>query len=127
MGGVNVEHPDPGELLVERTGDVWVLTLRGEHDVGTAGTLGDTLEAIYAHGSKVVIDLTQATFIDSTVIGQLVRGELISEHDGRHAFAIAAPTGDHPRRILQLVALDRRLPVYESRAEALAAVRGQRA
>jgi anti-anti-sigma factor len=120
-----VEREDRAELIVERTGDVWVLTLRGEHDVANAGTLGDELEAIYGHGSKVVIDLAEATFIDSTVMGQLVRGELISEHADQHAFAIVAPTGGHPRHILGLVALDHQLPVYESRAEALAAVAGQ--
>jgi anti-anti-sigma factor len=116
-------RPDgQGELVVEKAGDVWVLILRGEHDLATAGTLNDELDAIYAHGSKVLLDLSQLEFLDSTILGKLVRGATRATEAAEHGFAIAAPPESQARRILRLVALDRQLPVYDSTSEALAAL-----
>ena len=111
-----------GELIVERTQGVWLLTLRGEHDLTTSETLGEELEAIFAHGSRVVIDLSETTFIDSMIMSRLVRGWLLAQDDASHALAIVAPPETAVRRLLRLVALDRQLPVYSSRAAAIRAV-----
>src|SRR5437764_4365231 len=51
-----VELP-AGELLVEKTETAWILGLRGEWDMANDGTLTAELEAVFAHGTKVIVDL----------------------------------------------------------------------
>ena len=63
-----------GTVETERLGDsLWVLKLAGEHDLSTAPAIGEALRRIAECGTTVVVDLTQTSFIDSTVIGALVR------------------------------------------------------
>ena len=61
-----------GTVETERLGDsLWVLKL-AEHDLSTAPAIGEALRRIGECGTTVVVDLTQTSFIDSTVIGALV-------------------------------------------------------
>jgi hypothetical protein len=60
---------EPGTVTVDHLGEErWVLGLSGEHDVSTAAHLPETLEAIFAQGTSVVIDLSAVTFIDSSIL-----------------------------------------------------------
>ena len=51
---------------------VWVLTLHGEHDVSTEPSLAEELERVAAAGGPVVVDLSDAQFIDSSILRVLV-------------------------------------------------------
>jgi len=108
------EPPVRGVETVERG---IVLRLGGELDLYNAeelrGVLGD---AIASSPERIVIDMTDVEFIDSTALGVLIeaRSKL-----GRDGLALAAPQLD-TRRTLQVSGLDRHLPVHDTVADALA-------
>ena len=113
----------PGELVVDRLGEVWVLRLRGEHDLATAPTLEAELSAVFGHGSKVAVDLTEASFIDSSIVARLASAAQQAERDG-HGFVVCAPVGSMARRLFELVGVERALHVVDSRQDGLAVLGG---
>jgi stage II sporulation protein AA (anti-sigma F factor antagonist) len=110
------------ELALELVDGVWLLRLRGEHDLVNAGDLEAEIEAVFAQGSKVLVDLSEATFIDSTVLNVLVRGARLADANAEHSFAVCAPAGRDPRRVLDLVAIDQVIPVFDDRDAAFRAL-----
>jgi anti-sigma B factor antagonist len=95
-----------------------IVELVGESDVATSNDLREHLEAI-AGGTdpRVVVDLCSAEFIDSSTLGVLA---VASKRFGAERFAIVCPPGE-VRMMFELTALERVVPLYETRAEALAA------
>jgi len=57
--------------LEQLTADIWVVSLFGEHDISMVDALRDRLAEAFTHDPRLIIDLTQATFVDSTVLGVL--------------------------------------------------------
>ena len=67
---------DVGRIVVDKLGSsLWVVELGGEHDLATVGKLHTTLETIFAQGTTVVLDLSSTTFIDSSILGELVSAQ----------------------------------------------------
>src|SRR5919108_4610646 len=97
-----MRHMADGSILIEFTHDVWVLTLRGEHDISTQPSLGEELGRVFAAGSGVAVDLSQTEFIDSTVLHALVSAAASAERDPEHRIAVAAPAGHPATRVLEL-------------------------
>jgi anti-sigma B factor antagonist len=98
---------EPVVGLAER-GDVLVLSLAGELDLADAPALREALRrAVERAPKRLVVDLTEVTFVDSTVLGALVeaRSKL-----GGDAFALAAP-GLEVRRALEVSGLDRHFTI----------------
>ena len=63
------------DLSVDHLGqERWVVELRGEHDLSHVRDLHESLEAIFAQGTLVVIDLSATTFIDSSIFGRARSG-----------------------------------------------------
>jgi anti-anti-sigma factor len=113
-----------GEVVVERDHGVWVLTVRGEHDLTVAPSLRDRLEEVFARGSTVVVDLSQAEFVDSTVLAALVYGREQARAGG-HSIALVLPPGGGPvRRLLELVRGTTLITTFASRAAAIDALTG---
>jgi anti-anti-sigma factor len=107
-----------GTVETERLGDsLWVLNLAGEHDLSTAPAIADALRRIGECGTTVVVDLTQTSFIDSTVIGALLR-----HADQDETLLLVAPAAGRPRKVLDLVGMTPRMHAFETRDEALRAV-----
>ena len=64
-----------------------------------------------------MVDLSSVTFIDSTAIGSiLAAGRTLRKAGG--ALALVSP-GDSTRKLLELVGVDRVLPVYDTTERAL--------
>jgi anti-sigma B factor antagonist len=68
-----------------------------------------------------VVDLTECSFIDSTGLATLLHGAKPAQNGESHA-ALVSPGGE-VRKLLELTAIDRTLPVFETVEEAVAAVR----
>lgn len=101
-----------------RSGAV-VIRLGGELDLYNANILrASLLEVVVDAPHRIVLDLAEVEFIDSTALGALVEARA-SLPAGR-ALLLAAP-GNEARRALEVSGLDRHLPVYETVDEALAA------
>jgi anti-anti-sigma factor len=115
---------DPRTAL-ETTTHAGIVTVRcgGEVDLGTAPHLRAALQAsIRGHARGVVADLSAATFCDSMVFTVLV--EAHGDAQARDIpFAIAAD-GAAVIRPLELLGLDRLLPLHAAAAAARAAVTG---
>jgi anti-sigma B factor antagonist len=83
--------------------DAYIVSLGGEVDLYTAPQLDEELAALTAGGAhRVVVDLAGAAFIDSTVLGVLLKaltrldaggGELILVSDDRRILKIFEVTG----------------------------------
>lgn len=107
--------PETGQIIVEQLPDVAVVALCGEHDVSTAPTVNAELAAVLAIGGNVVVDLLEATFIDSSIIGALFHAAV---PEGG-IVAIAAASDSLPRRLIDMVALAATVPTFESRESAI--------
>jgi anti-anti-sigma factor len=108
--------PEIGQVVVEQLPDVSVVELRGEHDISTAGALQAELNAVLATGASVIVDLSETTFIDSSIVGALFHAPTTP---GR-IVAVAAPPGTLPRRVIDLIALSAAIPTFDSRHAAVA-------
>ena len=103
-------------------GDGWTLArVAGELDVATAPALREQLlRAIAAYGPRLVLDLDDVAFLDSTglgvIVGVLKRTRTLG---GDLAIAGASPA---VRRVFEITALDRTLAICSSVDEALAQV-----
>jgi anti-sigma B factor antagonist len=106
-------------LGVENVGHACVVRLGGELDLYNAEQMRDALvEACSDSPERVVVDLGEVEFIDSTALGVLI--EARTKLQNRGAFLLAAP-GLETRRALQISGLDRHFTVHETVPEALAA------
>ena len=96
-----------------------VVRLGGELDLYNADKVrGALLEAAKQAPERLVLDLAEVEFIDSTILGALI--EARASLPERRGLLIAAPAHE-TRRALQVSGLDRHLPVHETVEDALAA------
>lgn len=103
----------------ERLGDSRVLVkLDGELDMFITATVAGRLHQIAEDGFEdVVVDLSEARFIDSTVLEAFVNAQK-ELHEHKHALAVVAP-GAYTRRTFELTGLNDVLRVCGTRDEAL--------
>jgi anti-sigma B factor antagonist len=116
---------EPNRIELDRSdGGVVVVVLSGEHDVYTAPTLQDRIGSVIEERVPFVIDLTPATFLDSSVLRVLLEARRNAEEQGL-GFAVALGDGEAPgvRRILEVTGLMPVLPVLPAREAALDAAR----
>lgn len=116
--------PTPFEVADEQVGEVRVLSVSGELDLGTAPQLERPLDEALAAGGGLLIDLSSCEFIDSTGIALLVRAWQRLDGDpaaGGERFALCG-LGDQVRRLLELSGLSKSLSIHAGRDEALAAL-----
>jgi len=106
-------------LAVEAVGQACVVKLAGELDLYNAPQVRQALtEATADSPQRIVVDLSQVEFIDSTALGVLI--EARTKLNNRRAFLLAAP-GLETRRALEISGLDRHFTVHASVSEALLA------
>ncbi|CAN5176933.1 hypothetical protein BH18ACT12_BH18ACT12_09930 [soil metagenome] len=106
-------------LGVESVGEACVLRLGGELDLHAAYQVRVALvDAVGDSPKRLVVDLVEVEFIDSTALGVLI--EARTKLENRRAFVVAAPRLQ-TRRALQISGLDRHFVVHATVPEALAA------
>jgi anti-sigma B factor antagonist len=111
-------RPSKPRVEVERCGAAWVITLHGEHDVSTQSLLRDQLDQVREAGGPIVVDLSRAGFVDSTVIGALV----LAWQQGGGDFALVAPTNYEGTRLVELIGIGSVIPVHPTRTAAIASL-----
>jgi anti-sigma B factor antagonist len=120
-------------VLDESHGDVLFVVVRGEHDIYTAPALRDRLDQALGGGTEagagqkpvgVIVDLSSATFLDSSILGALLEARRQALEKG---VGYVVCLGDAPepgvQRILEITGLVPVFPVVRSRDEALEAAR----
>lgn len=97
-------------------GEATIVHARGEIDVFTSASLGQHLRsAMIASPAQIVLDLSEVTFIDGAGLRVLERYHQECRDQGL-SFGITQPA-PHIRRLLELVGLDRVLPVIDRAPE----------
>ena len=102
-------------------GETHILEPHGEVDLYTAPALKTRILEVIAEGkSRLVVDLSKATFIDSTALGVLAHAHnrLRGPED---ALALVC-VDEQMLRIFDVSGFDRVIPIHKTREEALAAV-----
>jgi anti-sigma B factor antagonist len=114
-----------GELALERNeSGVAVLTISGEHDLSTAPNLRRRLDGLLDEGVATVLDLSPATFIDSSILSVILDGRRRAA-EAKIGFAVARSNGsDAVDRVLEVTGLRAELPVHARRKEAVMAASG---
>ena len=96
-----------------RRGSFAVLTVVGEVDFGTAGSLADeAITATSGDTAHLVIDLGGVTFLDSSGLKVLVSTRKRAEQAGQSMSLVAVPRV--VMRVLTVTALDKAFTFYDS-------------
>jgi anti-sigma B factor antagonist len=108
------EHPVGG---IERRNGAVVVHLVGELDLYNAPEVRRALLELCAEApERLVVDLAEVDFVDSTALGVLI--EARTKLENRSSFLLAAP-GLETHRALQISGLDQHLSVHETVDDAL--------
>jgi anti-sigma B factor antagonist len=108
---------EPPVRAVETVDTAVVVRLAGELDLYNAGEIRDAIGgAIASSPRRVVVDLAEVAFIDSTALGVLIEARA---RVGGDRLALAAPRHE-TRRTLEVSGLDRHLALYDTVDDALA-------
>jgi anti-anti-sigma factor len=78
----------------------WIIALTGEQDLSTAQDVDMVLTTAVASGEPVVVDLLNATFADSSILGAILRA---AERAGDRGLAVVLPADGEVRRLFDLV------------------------
>ena len=106
--------------LDESEGDVLIVLVSGEQDIYTAPALRERLEQALGASRGLVVDLSSATFLDSSILGALLEARRQAQ-ERNLGFVVALGEEPEPgvQRILEITGLVPVFPVVGSRAEAV--------
>ncbi|MDX6549270.1 MAG: hypothetical protein QOG33_2820 [Gaiellales bacterium] len=104
-----------GEVVATSvSGERWLVTLNGEHDLTTAADLRSQFETIFRTATTVVIDLSNATFIDSSTLSALIHADRLAEAGGCEQLGLVVASDSPPDRLLKLAGLQRTFARFAS-------------
>jgi len=112
------------DLVTHEVGDgIFIVALTGEVDLYTAPELKAALLRILAEGpTRIIVDLSGATFVDSTTLGVLLGAVKRLRMIGGELVLVCSDL--NIRRILSITLLDRAFAIYDALPDALAAPPG---
>jgi anti-sigma B factor antagonist len=98
-----------------------VVAVRGEIDLFTAPELKSALaDAIESGRTRIVVDLTDTTFLDSTALGVLIGAvKRLRSRDGRLTIV---NVDENIAKTFEITGLDQIFPISGTRGEAVAAL-----
>jgi anti-sigma B factor antagonist len=102
-----------------------VIQVRGEADAYAAPRIRSDLASALGTAAPLVVDLSQATFVDSTIVGVLLEG--LAEYEKRErALVLLLPdeTAPEVHRLFDLTGLTSLLPVVRTWDEAATRIAG---
>jgi len=113
MPGERQEITD-GTLLVRiaKKGDTDVIALCGELDLANASTAESALRELLDAGTRVVVDMRELEFIDSTGIALLVSA--LDDNGDEPRIEFIPSTAPAVARVLELTGLAERMPRAEA-------------
>jgi anti-anti-sigma factor len=110
-----------GEVVATSVGgERWLVTLNGEHDLTTAADLRSQFETIFRTATTVVVDLSNASFIDSSTLSALIHADRLAEAGGCEQLGLVIVQDSPPDRLLKLAGLQRTFTRFASVEQAFA-------
>ena len=106
------------KLDIRQEQQVTVISVDGEVDAGNSTELGDSLDKLLSDGhKKLVVDLENVKFIDSSGLGTLVR---VYKHARAESGDVCWASLQRPvKRVFELTRLDRVFDVHPDLAAAV--------
>ncbi len=95
--------------------DSLIVELSGEHDMSTIPHVEPAMASASREKGVVVVDLSQATFVDSSVLSMLLRAHKKLGTRMR----VVLTSGSRVRHIFEVTQMDRYIAIVESVSEAL--------
>jgi anti-anti-sigma factor len=113
-----LRSPESFHTEVEHVADAAVVSVAGDVDLHSAPILRDILTALAdAEARTIVLDLSDATFLDSMALGVILAAQKrLAADNGGLELVVSTPD---IRRIFEITMLDRMFDLHESRAAAL--------
>jgi anti-anti-sigma factor len=109
----------------ELEGGIHALTVRGELDMNTAPELERKLEEALADSdARIMLDLSECEFIDSTGIALIVRAWQRLDGNGGGGRLVLCCINHQVRRLLKITGVESSISMHEQRDAALAELRG---
>jgi anti-anti-sigma regulatory factor len=113
-----VDHGISTHRLNDRT---WVVALSGDHDLSDVAEVERAIAYVFGAGSMLIVDLTEATLIDSTIMNAILYTQELATRSGNHNVVVMARLESPTRRGLE-TGLRGHVNVYDDLPAALAAV-----
>ena len=111
MGSVVLDTSEPGVAIVG---------LQGEHELYSATKLQRRLRELIGKDVGIVVDLSRATFLDSSIVSVLIQTRDEARAAGTpFSIVIDNSTGESVRRMFEVTGLSSILPIVGSREAAL--------
>lgn len=109
----------------ELNGSVTLVGLVGEHDLSTVPELKLAFDAARENGRAIVVDLSNVTFIDSSIVAAFV--EYGTQDGGAPTFALWVPPAldISVARVLELTGLTEYIATADTLDRAIGAVSGE--
>jgi anti-sigma B factor antagonist len=104
---------DLARVEVEPSGSVCIVRISGEIDISNAREVSASIEEAVPNGApKLVVDLTQTTYLDSAGVKLLL--QLADRfHTRRRTLRLVVPRGAPIRAVLELTDLPRIVPLQD--------------
>jgi anti-sigma B factor antagonist len=101
------------EVEATPTGDgrTTLISVYGELDLATCGQLAPVADEVRSAHRRVILDLTECPFIDSTGLRQVLQIAKPAEGDGA-SVAIVSPRGSATSELFALTRLDEHLKLF---------------
>lgn len=113
---------ESGELHVfTETDEIAALCLEGEFDLSNAPQIIAEGERLLADDKQVILDLSEATFIDCSVINALSRVGAEARKTGR-VVVLQLGTAAIVERVIEVTNIERVLPRASTRSQAIATI-----
>ena len=100
---------------------VVVAGLIGEHDDTSVADVAAAVDGVIGPSGRLVVDLTRASWMDTSIVAWILGMEHRLD-DG--ALALVVEPGSRPAKLLEMLRLDRVLPVERDLTDAVASVAG---
>ena len=121
---VGSEHPDGVVRIVPETEEIVAVCLQGDFDLKNARALDDQIDLALHTGNNLIVDLSEATFIDSTVLQVLVRASRDAAARQR-TLILQIGTAAVVERLLEITRIERVLTRAHDRQEAVRMIEQQ--
>ena len=106
---IGSEHRDGAISVVPETDAIVAVCLEGDFDLTNAQALGEQLDRALGSGNGVIVDLSEATFIDASIVHVLMRASETAA-GRRQTVVLQLGTAAVVERVLELVGSELPLP-----------------
>jgi anti-sigma B factor antagonist len=96
-----------------------IVTLGGDHDVSSRSAIAEAF-SVAATGRDLLVDLSECTFIDSTIIKLLLQTmRALEESDARLELVIDTDSHGHVARVAALMGIAEVIPTHATRSDGI--------